>query len=161
MTHKCPGIDNKNCLQIDSSYQAGISYFPLLPFLLVCFFACGLLSLPCCRLTLSLPEDPCAHELEEAAGIKPGPVHRDRVLKTGRENIGVLVDVRICDQIKGSFIKAAGSDFSRVSTYAIVHQGFPRVFQLFNEPGEKQNKKKPCHKCIRLPNNFPFMLDQT
>lgn len=107
------------------------------------------------RLTLSLPEDPRAHELEEAAGIKPGPVHRDGVLGTGRE------DVRVCDQIKGPLIKAAVSDLSRESTYAIVHQGFPRMLQLFNEPGEKQNKKKPCHKCIRLLNNFPFMLDQT
>lgn len=107
------------------------------------------------RLTLSLPEDPCAHELEEAAGIKPGPVHRDGVLGTGRE------DVRVCDQIKGPLIKAAVSDLSRESTYAIVHQGFPRMFQLFNESGEKQNKRKPCHKCIHLPNNFPFMLHQT
>lgn len=77
------------------------------------------------RLTLSLPEDPCAHELEEAAGIKTGPVHRDGVLTTGRENTGLLADVRVRDQIKGSFIKAAVSDLSRLSTYAIIHQGFP------------------------------------
>lgn len=48
---------------------------------------------------------------------------------------------RLCDHIKGPFIKAVVSDFSRLSTYAVVHQGFPRMFQLFNEPGEKKNKK--------------------
>lgn len=34
-------------------------------------------------LTLVLPEDPRAHELEEAAGVKPRPVHGDGVLRRG------------------------------------------------------------------------------
>lgn len=46
---------------------------------------------------------------------------------------------------KGSFKSSRVSDLSRESTYTIVHQGFPRMFQLFNEPGENQNKKKLCH----------------
>lgn len=33
------------------------------------------------RLTMIFPEDPRAHELEEAAGVKPGPVDRNRILK--------------------------------------------------------------------------------
>lgn len=52
----------------------------------------------------------------------------------------VAADSRVCEQIKGPFIKAAVSVFRRLSTYAIVHQGFPRVFQLFNEPADKHMK---------------------
>lgn len=168
VTHKCPVIDSKSRLQIHSPYQAGISYFPLPSAPSPLFLGSMWAALPhvCgrdqrCRLTLSLPEDSRAHELEEAARIKAGPVHWDRVLRTGRENASIRQwSQEYVVRTKGSFIKAAVSDLSKLSAYPIVHQGLPWVFQLFNEPGEEQEKEKSCHKRVHLHNNFSFMLDQ-
>lgn len=54
-------------------------------------------------LTLILPEDPRAHKLEEAAGVKPRPVHRDGVLRTGGGGVSARSDTFGVRQRVGGF----------------------------------------------------------
>lgn len=75
------------------------------------------------QLTLVLPEDPGAHELEEAAGVKPRPVHRDGVLRRGGGRVRAR---QACTESEAEW---------EDSTYAVVDQGLPGVLQLFHEPG--------------------------
>lgn len=80
VTSKYPVIHKINCLQFHSCYQSRISSFPH-------FVSSFSFTWPwsVSWLTLSLPEDPCAHELQEAAGVKPGPVDWDGVLRTNQK----------------------------------------------------------------------------
>lgn len=157
VTHKFPVIDHINSQDFLLPIAALLFFFFALFFFYMCVgcFPSHVWRWSPCRLTLSLPEDPCAHELEEAAGIKPRPVHRDGVLRTGRE------DIRVCDQKEKARSKAAVCQ-----TWA-GNQLTPSYTRAFHECSNflmnlgRTKTRRSFVTCIHLPKTSPFLLDQT
>lgn len=85
-------------------------------------------------LTLGFPEDPRAHELEEATGVEAGPVDGDGVLRTDGRTGGTLG--------RRGTVRKPRARQGRRSTYPVVHQGLPRVLQLLDEPGRSRAQEE-------------------
>lgn len=87
-----------------------------------------------CGLTLVFPEDPRAHELEEATGVEAGPVDGDRVLRTDGCDV-------YCVKAKKREGTRARADPLTPSYTSAFHECSSFLMNL----GGARDKKRLCH----------------